>query len=230
MVLEPTFEETLAYNTGAEPNTKQADAIVAKVKRLRESPWAAIELGLVWTLDSVDMRSPIKKFPNQPWLRELTEFWLKHKLFACPKSRRMMLSWLMTWNHLWLAMFHPGAQVFMQSETEEKSNELISRAEFIYNHFPKDAFPRPRLKNDKALWCLMSFPKLYSFLKGVPQGANALRGYTATAVMLDEVAFWEHGRASFAATKPIIEGGGRVTLISSAQNGFFRDICYDEID
>lgn len=233
MVIEPTFEESVAFGSGAEPNTKRADEIVATVRRLRSHPWAAIEDGLIWTLDSVKLNDPagvIKRFPKHPWLREATEIWNDNLLTAWPKSRRMMFSWMSVWWHLWLAMFHPGAHVFLQSENEEKSNELIDRAGFIYNHIPADAFPRPRLKQEKVMYCLMDFPKLYSFLRGVPQGANQLRGPTASAVMLDEAAFWEHGRASFAATKPCTEGGGRVTVISSAQNGWFRDLVYDTID
>lgn len=228
-----TPAELLEYGEGVEPNTRKADDIVAKVKRLRSHPWAAIEDGIVWTLDSAKLSDPagvIKRFPKAPWLREATQIWLDNPLTAWPKSRRMMMSWLAVWWHLWLGMFHPGAHVYLQSENEEKSNELIERAGFIYNHIPDEAFPKPKLKSGRVMWCNLEFPKLYSFLKGVPQGANQLRGPTASAVMLDEAAFWEHGRASFAATKPCTEGGGRVTVISSAQNGWFKDLCYDTID
>lgn len=238
MVEASVAMDTLAYmdvnrQAELEPNTKQADAIIATIKRLRSHPWAAIEDGLVWTLDSARLSDPagvIKRFPPHPWLREITEIWLGSTLFACPKSRRMMMSWLAVWWHLWLAMFHPGAHVYMQSETEVKSNELIERAGFMYNHIPQEAFPRPKLKGNRVFEGSLEFPKLYSFIKGVPQGANQLRGPTASAVLLDEAAFWEHGRASFAATKPCTEGGGRVTLISSAQLGWYRDVCYDSID
>lgn len=216
------------------PNTKQADQLIAKVQRYRSHPWAAIEDGIIWTLDSVKLSDPqgvIKKFPPHPWLRELTDIWMGCTLLAVPKSRRMMVSWLAIWWHLWLAMFYPGAHVYCQSLNEDTAhNEIIERAGFIYNHIPATAFPRPRLKSDKVLWCLISFPKLYSFMKGIPQGANQLRGPTASAVLMDEAAFWEKGRESFGATKPCTEGGGRVTLISSAQLGWYKDVCFDTID
>ena len=221
---------------GVDPNTKKADEIVAKVRRYRSHPWAAIEDGIIWTLDSAKLSDPkgvIKQFPNEPWLREITELWLKADppMFACPKSRRMMMSWLAIWWHLWLPMFHPGAHVYAQSLNEQTANdEIIERAGFIYNNIPREAFPKPRLKNDKVIWCLISFPKLYSFMRGIPQGANQLRGPTASAVLMDEAAFWEKGRESFGATKPCTEGGGRVTLISSAQLGWYRDVCFDTID
>lgn len=219
---------------GIHPNTKQADEVITRVKRYREHPWAAIEDGIIYTLDSVKLFDPkgvIKPFPKYPWLRECTDIWMKNLLTAWPKSRRMTMSWLMIWNHLWLGMFHPGAHIYMQSINEDNAHrELIERAGFIYNHIPETAFPKPRLKQGKVLWCLMEFPGIYSFLRGVPQGANQLRGPTASAVMLDECAFWEHGRESFSSTKPCTEGGGKVTLLSSMQKGWYRDVVMDEIE
>jgi len=237
-MLELSEEEAaLGMQLGAiEPNTRAADEIIARVQRYRESPWAAIEDGIVWTLDSAKLSDPngvIKKFPQQPWFRELTEIWLKADppLFACPKSRRMMMSWLAIWWHLWLTMFFPGAHVYCQSLNEQLANdEIIERAGFIFNHIPATAFPKPRLKGDRVMWCLLSFPKLFSFMRGIPQGANQLRGPTASAVLMDEAAFWEKGRESFGATKPCTEGGGRVTLISSAQLGWYKDVCFDTIE
>ena len=67
-------------------------------------------------------------------------------------------------------------------------------------------------------------------MKGIPQGANQLRGPTASAVLLDEASFWEKGRESFSATKPCTEGGGRVTLISSASLSWFKDLVFDTIE
>lgn len=219
-----------------EPNTKAADDLISRTKEVMEHPWAAIERGLVWTLDSTDLRQPIKKFPADPWLRDLTDEWLKADppLFAVPKTRRMMISWLMVWNHQWIAMFHPGAHVYVQSETEAKSHELIERAGFIYEHIPPGVIalpaPKPGKNGAPTMWCYMGFPKLHSFMQGIAQGANQLRQYTATAVMMDEAAFWEKGRESFGATKPTSEGGGRITVVSSAQNSWFRDLCFDTIE
>lgn len=215
--------------SGIEPNTGQADRIICNMKALMEHPWAAIEMGIIYTLDPTDLRQPIKKFPNQSWLRELTELWLNEPLFASPKSRRMLETWLMVWNHLWLAMFGEGRAIYFQSEKEDKSNKLVQRAEFIYNHMPSAEIVKPKIKNGRATWCKLDFYLLRSFIEGVAQGANQLRQEGATAVLMDEAAFWEKGRESFAATKPTIEGGGRVTVISSAHAGWFRDLVFDEV-
>ncbi len=221
---------------GAEPNTKEADEFISRTREVMEHPWVAIERGLVWTLDSTDLFKPIKKFPADPWLRDLTEEWLRADppLVATPKTRRMMLSWLFVWLHQHIAMFRPGAHVYLQSETETKSNELVERAGFIYDHIPPGVIALPEVTRGQGgrstTWCKMNFPGIYSFLQGIPQGANQLRQYTASAVMMDEASFWEKGRESFGATKPTSEGGGRITIVSSAQNSWFKDLVFDTIE
>jgi len=210
-----------------EENTKESDRLISNMRSVIEHPWAAIEMGFVYTLDGIDLNSPIKPFPKSEYLRYATDLWMKEKLTAWPKSRRMIMSWMATWWHLWLAMFHEGASVYVQSETEKKSDELIGRAEFIRQHMPKSELILPKLKGNKKTWCSLEWPGIYSQMLGVAQGANQMRGPTATALFLDEVGFWERGRESITSAKPTIEGGGRITLISSANPSFFKDICFD---
>jgi phage FluMu gp28-like protein len=210
-----------------EENTKESDRLIANMKRTMEHPWSAIEDGYIYTLDGIDLRSPIKQFPTTEYLKYATDLWMKEKLTAWPKSRRMIMSWTATWWHLWLAMFHEGASVYFQSETEKKSDELIERAEFMRSHIPQSELILPKLKGNKKTYCSMVWPGLYSQILGVAQGANQLRGPTATALLFDECAFWERQRESITAAKPTIEGGGRITLISSANPGFFKDIVFD---
>ena len=212
-----------------EPNTKEADRLIANMSTVMEHPWAAVEMGWIYTLDPKNLREPIRRLPNHPWLRELSDIWTKESLLAIVKSRQMITTWTMDWCHLWLAMFHPGAVVFIQSDVESKSDEQIQRCEFIYNSIPKGELVLPKLKNGRATWCYMGFPGLMSYIRGIAQGPNQLRQLSASAVFMDEAAFWEKGRESFAATKPTIEGGGKVTIQCTANPGWFRDICMDEV-
>jgi len=186
-----------------------------------------VKLGLIWTLDEADLQQPVKEFPHEPWLEYVMQEWMDHKLFAIPKSRRMMQTWTMAVCHLWLAMFHEGANVFLVSDKEEKSDALVKRCEFIFDHIPSGRILLPK---KRSKFCLMEFPGLNSFIRGVPQGAGQLRQYTATALMFDEFAFWERGRETLSASKPTIEGGGRLTIISSAQEGAFQDVCFDTVE
>ena len=190
------------------------------------NPWAMIEDGAIWTLDSTNLVDPIRKFPNWPWLQYIAGKWMDEPLMAVVKSRRMTVTWLMVFLHLWMAMFREGASVFFVCDKEEKSDIMLDMAEFIYKYIPDDMMLKSRMKRS---YCWLEFPGLNSYIKGVAIGADQLRLFTATAILADEFAFWERARETFMASKPTIEGGGKFTAISSPQVGFFKDVCFDLI-
>jgi phage FluMu gp28-like protein len=68
-----------------------------------------------------------------------------------------------------------------------------------------------------------------SMIKAIGQGPDQLRQYTATALMMDEVAFWEQSEMTWRAARPVLQGGGRVTLISSASAGFFERMVHGKL-
>ena len=190
------------------------------------NPWAMIEDGVIYTLDQVDLLNPIKQFPNDPWCQQIAYQWYVRRLIALPKSRRMMQTWLMIFLHLHLAMFNEGVNVFFVSDKEDKSDELVKRAEFIIKYIPEDQMLKPRYKGS---YCYLDFPGLNSSIQGVPMGADQLRQFTATAILADEFAFWDRARETYMASIPTIQGGGRFTAISSAQVGFFKDLVFDQV-
>src|SRR3990167_3975131 len=140
----------------------------AKIARNMEiyhrSPWAMVEDECIYTNEETNLLYPVKPLPNQPWLKEIANIWLDEPLIALFKSRRMIITWTMVFLHLWLAMFREGAAIFFVSDKEDKSNELIDRAEFIYNHLPMDMFLKPRAKRT---YCNFEFPGLNSNIQGV---------------------------------------------------------------
>ena len=77
----------------------------AVVEKWARSPWAFIR-DACKTLDEAD-NGNVKPFPDLPYLRHICEVWGRHKMLAIPKSRRMMLTWLMLALHLHLALFCP---------------------------------------------------------------------------------------------------------------------------
>ena len=185
-----------------------------------------IQDGVIYTHDDVDMLNPVKRFPNEPWLECIVNKWLNHPLNLVPKSRRMKMSWLMVFLHTHLAMFNEGVSVYFVSSKEEKSDELVDRAEFILKYIPDEVMLKPRYKRT---FCYLEFPGLNSFIHGIPMGADQLRQYTGTALLFDEFAFWEKARETYMAAIPTIQGGGRLTAISSAQASFFKDLVFDEM-
>lgn len=206
--------------------------VVERLYRWKLHPWHMVEDGAIYTLDSVDLKNPIKTFPVKEYLKVITDIWLTADppLVAIPKSRRVLMSWLVAYLHFHLAMFNEGARVYFQSEKEPKSAELLDRVEFIYQHIPQEIMPRwalPKIRRFKKP-PKIEFVGLNSTIDGVPEGARQLAQFTATAVVMDEAAFWLLGKESFGALKPTTEGGGRVTVISSANKGWFYDLVFDK--
>lgn len=203
----------------------QAEAYAKNLAAAHADPWHCIRQGWVWTLDQTDYKQPVKQFPNRPNLEFLTREWEQNRLLLVPKSRRMMMSWLMCWLHLWTAMLHPGRSVFLISDKEQKSDELVRRCEFMYDNLPSDLVIKPQARSK---YCLLEFPGLNSYIMGIPSGASQLRQYTASALLFDEFAFWSNAMETLGAARPTIEGGGRLTVISSAQDGPFKRLVFDE--
>lgn len=191
-----------------------------------DNPWAMVDDGVIYTLDQADVINPVKPFPNRPWLQEITNQWLDYHLLAIFKSRRMTITWLFIFLHLWMAMFREGRAIFLVSDKEDKSDELVQRCVFMYNHIPDSMMLKPKMKSS---FCYMEFPGLNSYIQGVPQGADQLRQFTASAIFADEFAFWEKARETFGASKPTIDGGGKFTCVSSPKEGFFKELCFDLI-
>jgi len=212
----------------------------------------------VWTIDEADLKRPIKPFPaaacvpcqrylagwesdecpqcgapGSPltYLRLIAEQWATGAppLLLVPKARRMRISWLMVACHVWLAVHHKAAAIYIVSSKEGKSRELVDRAEGILRRMVPvggAAVPRWTVAKDPPT---ITFPDLGSKIVGVPEGADQLRQYTATAILCDEFATWAWARASYVAMKPTIEGGGRITVVSSAYPGFFLSLISGEV-
>jgi hypothetical protein len=68
-----------------------------------------------------------------------------------------------------------------------------------------------------------------AMLFGVAEGAEQLRQYTATAILADELGTWQWPRAAYTAFKPCVDGGGRLTLLSSAYPGFWAELVRGEV-
>lgn len=194
--------------------------LALKIEQWTRDPWRWL-VECVKTQDEADERARVKRFPDKPYLEHVVRTWQREPILAIPKSRRMMATWLMVALHLHKALFFPRSAVFVQSKKEEDSDFLLGphRMLFIYHNLPPNV-PWPRVKKKYAN---LAFDN-GSYVKGIAQGADQLRQYTASAILCDEMAFWEDAESTWTSLKPTIQGGGKVTMISSAQPGFFQRI------
>lgn len=198
-------------------------------QRIRSDPFEFAKL-IVRTKDETDRENPIKAFPaDLEYLNLYCKIWQRYRLVAVPKSRRMFMSWMNIILYLWDTMFFVGRQNALVSKKEADSLELLERALFILENLDTTAFPKELIPKWEYKSGVLSFPEMQSKLLAFASGANQLRQFTLSGILADECAFWENAAETYASAVPTIEGGGRITMISSPAPGFFKSIVFDEL-
>lgn len=200
-----------------------------------EDPWKFLS-DCVYTLDQVDAKNPIKLFPSYlDYIKFLTAIWQRERLVAVPKSRRMTCSWAFISMYFWDALFHTGKFHAFVSKKEDDAGDLVSRAEHIYKHIPEWRIPRallPKIAGGKMTKSppVLAFEDTNSKIQGMAMGADQLRQFTLSGILGDECAFWPDAQKFYSASKPTLDGGGRMTLISSRSPSFFKKIVFDQLN
>lgn len=169
------------------------------------------------------------RFPNKEYLRLYTKLWLKRPLIAVPKTRRMTMSWMTISLYVWDTIFHQGRFTAFVSKKEDDADYLVKRAKFIIDNLDRDRLPEDLIPKYKEKFCLLEFPDIKSRIQGFPQGADQLRQFTFSGIFGDECAFWEQASEFYSASLPTIDGGGRMTLVSSPAPGFFKKLVFDAL-
>ena len=199
-------------------------------------PWSFCQR-CVWTLDEhagAHGLQPIRQFPTKAYLRELTEIWQRERLLRVEKSRQLMISWLMAALHLHAALVNRGERIAWQSKNFADADSMLrDRLWHIFLHIP-NTFQKPKARYLSGLIEVYHDTEAQlptSQIMAIAQGADQLRQYTFSRILSDEFSFQESQRESYAAMRPTIDGGGRLTIVSSAnaENFFWelghRDLC-----
>ena len=213
------------------PQKVSDEEIARRAHRAMTDPWYFLQ-NCVYTLDQVDKKNPIKRFPSHlPHTRLYCEAWIRELQLVVPKSRRMQMSWENIALFLWDTMFGVGRCNIFQSKKEESSDNLVGRAEFILKHIPEDQIPKEMIPKWNRTYCKLEFPEIHSQILGIPQGASQLREHTASGLLFDEFAFWDADEETYSAAIVTIEGGGRCTILSSARAGAYMEkVVFDRLD
>lgn len=200
-----------------------------RYKNYRNDPWLFIT-ECVRTIDQVSKNDPIRDFPDKDYLRLFTNIWKKYPLIGVPKTRRMTMSWMTISLYVWDTIFHRGRFFAFVSKKEDDANELINRAKFIIDNLNHDKIPKELIPKYEHKFNVLNFPEINSKLQGFPQGADQLRQFTFSGIFGDECAFWENAERFYGASLPTLDGGGRMTLVSSPAPGFFKKLVFDALD
>ena len=193
--------------------------LLAKVaiesQKCAEHPFYAIERGYVLTEDE-KRGGETRPMPALPYLRIMTDLFMKYPIGIIFKSRQMMASWLFCWIVLWTAKFKPGSLSIMQGKRLDDvkavgTKSLMGRMLFIHNHLP--AFLRSAgeaLEQEKKTKEARTLTSLVIPGGGVvvasPQGPDVIRSKTATTVVMDELPHHPEGLEAWTAALPTVDG------------------------
>lgn len=140
------------------------------------------------------------------------------------KARQLGISWVVCGYILWLCGFTRGRFVQVFSKGQREADEMIRRISALYHRLPqwlRDRLPRLEVDNVRELeWANGSN------VKAMPGNKNAGVSFTASLVVMDEAAHMAFGSQLYAAAKPIIDNGGQLVILSSANGfgGFFHTL------
>jgi magnesium chelatase family protein len=64
---------------------------------------------------------------------------------------------------------------------------------------------------------------------GIPQGGDVIRQHTGSGLFIDEAGFQADLEAALGAAQPMLKGGGRLDIVSSAEPGYFEELVEDRV-
>jgi hypothetical protein len=150
------------------------------------------------------------------------------KLVIILKARQLGISWLVCAYVLWLCLFRPGRVVLLLSKGDLEAQELTRRVRVMYERLPEWMRNREPLVKDNTSelgWSNGSRVQSLAATRG------AGRSFTASVVILDEMAFMQWGESVYTAVKPTIDAGGQLFIVSTANGdaGFFHKLWEDAV-
>ena len=161
----------------------------------------------------------VAPFPRKEYFVPITEKLLSENALFIPKSREMMTSWLACGIIAWMTQWLPKMQWIIQTEKEEKAQELITYCRILYER--QDEWMKDR--NRVVISNLTHLKRQNgSEVIAVPKGENQVRLYHPYGVMFDEAAFLPEFMAGYSTVRPVTK---QIWAISSAGPGPFADEC-----
>ena len=150
--------------------------------------------------------------------------WYLLNKYLSSKSRQMMATWLFIILHMLECMFKEHQSHVCQTKKEDDADaEMIQRAYFVHQNFPawmRNTYPA------KYSFCRLEFPATNSRMRGIPAGGDQIRSRNPNRLLSDEFAFQQNAEASYTAALACCQG---ITLVSSANPSFMRDLVKDKI-
>jgi hypothetical protein len=185
----------------------------------------------VWTIDEAS--SEIRRWPKRdekPYLHELIDHLIERQRPAIPKSRRMLVTWAVAAFCVHRVRYFPASAVFWQSQNVEKAAYVVGkRCAWIEDHLDDHELRRTYKAHRTSGGDIvrMDYLDTESYIIGIPQGQDAVRSFTGTILVMDEIEHQEQGREALTAALPMVEKAAKLILIGSSAGprGVLAEIC-----
>lgn len=140
---------------------------------------------------------------------------VKERLIVILKARQLGISWLVCAYVLWVSLFHSNQVVFLYSKGQSEANELLRRIKALFTRLPEKLREKLPYLMGKDNTRELGFSN-GSVIRSMPATRTAGISFTASLVVLDEWAHQIWGGALYESVKPIMEAGGQLVIMSTA--------------
>lgn len=173
-----------------------------------------------------DVRGRVK-FELFGYQRDLLDTFTGNRFVIALKARQIGFTTLGMAHSLWLALFRPGANVLIVSETQKSSNKNLAQARLAYQFLPRWLKERgPHLSGDNSSGMVFEFHDgMKSYMKASPATSGVFAGETASFVLWDEAALVEPASLQEDVLRvllPTTDAGGRMLVVSTARGAYNR--------
>lgn len=187
----------------------------------RRSPWYWIVNHCV-TLDEHDPDEPYKRFPAWPHLQATADLWwwcgVRYPGLLLPKSRKQMITWLISLLFFGEAQFVTGKRNLVQSYKEDESTAIVAKMRGVWSRQP------PWIRQP-AVWTTTEVRFANdSVFKAVPGGPEQLQGPTLSGYFGNEEGDIPDPAETFEATIPAVGMNGRIVLEGRCPRGWWHDV------
>jgi hypothetical protein len=174
---------------------------------------------ILWTTDERDDKTPVKAFPNKPYLQWLTDqLWDDtHRIVFVDKARQMYVSTICCLIIDWYCTFVADREVVVSRVKEESAIKLINDKIRKVNA-RKPEWVRSRTAMSLTPERVITYGCSGSTVTAVAQnfGVSDSRGITASLIMVDEAAYQEYFPQIYQAVLPM---SNRLWAVTTANIG-----------
>lgn len=170
-----------------------------------------------------------EKFELWDFQREVMECFDDEQRVLVLKARQLGISWLADAYALWLCSANSGQTVIIISQGQRESKEEMRRIRFMHQRLPPELRRRTGLEVGDAhspdTTEHLEFPDMDSRILSLPSTEHAGTSYTATLVVVHELAKIATAPNLIAAITPTMADFGRLFIVSTAYG--FSGTFYD---